>query len=167
MYAGNLLNIFEQNSDIVTLGGPALFLRHTTASAWDNAFINFDQSGWFPAPNYVVMKLWREHFAPDRLELTGIPDSVNAIASFDPADRRLVIKLVNNSGTDKPLSIKMPAGYRPASAQGFLVKGNSLSDRNTMEQPGKISAINQMVPINRNKLSTNLPGKSCLLIEVK
>lgn len=167
MYAGNLLNIFEQNSDIVTVGGPALFLRHTSASAWDNAFINFDQSGWFPAPNYVVMKLWREHFAPERLETGGIPDSVNAVSSLDPADNRLVIKLVNNSKTDRPLSVRLPAGYAATEAQGYLTKGASLLHRNTMDQPDAISPKNQPVTIKGQKLSTNLPGLSCLLIEIK
>lgn len=167
MYAGNLLNIFEQNSDIVTIGGPALFLRHTTADAWDNAFINFDQSGWFPAPNYVVMKLWNEHFAPERLDITGIPDSVNAIASFDPKDRRMVIKLVNNSRSDRPISIRLPDGFSPAGAQGYLVRGNSLSDRNTMQQPDTIIPKNQPVTLNRKKILTDLPGLSCLLIEIK
>ncbi len=167
LYAGNLLNIFEQNSDIISMGGPALFLRHTTASAWDNAFINFNESGWFPAPNYVVMKLWRDHFAPERLGITGMPDSVNAIASFDPADGRLVIKLVNNSKTDKPITVSLPDGCTAANAQGYLVKGNSLTDRNTMKQPEEISPKNQAVTLIRKKISTNLPGLSCLLIEVK
>jgi len=167
MYAGNLLNIFEQNSDIVTVGGPALFLRHVSASAWDNAFINFDQSGWFPAPNYVVMKLWREHFAPGRLDLTGIPDSVNAVASYDPADKRVVIKLVNNSLTGKKLTIGLPRDYEGTEAAGYLVAGNSLSDRNTMGEPGRISAKTQATTLKGRKILTTLPALSCLLIEVK
>ena len=59
LYAGGLLNAFERCGDSLEIGGPALFLRHVSASAWDNAFVNFDQRSWFPAPNYVVMKLWR------------------------------------------------------------------------------------------------------------
>jgi alpha-N-arabinofuranosidase len=167
MYAGNLLNIFEQNSDIVTLGGPALFLRHTSANAWDNAFINFNQTGWFPAPNYVVMKLWREHFAPGRLNLTGIPDSVNAVASFDPADKRLVIKMVNNSRNDQPLNVALPKDYKPTGATGYLVKGATLSDRNTLDKPDQIGPKNQPLTFKAGKISTTLPALSCLLIEVK
>ncbi|MFA6128975.1 MAG: alpha-L-arabinofuranosidase C-terminal domain-containing protein [Bacteroidales bacterium] len=167
IYAGNLLNIFEQNSDLVTLGGPALFLRHVTATAWDNAFINFDQSGWFPAPNYVVMKLWREHFAPNRLALNGIPDSVNGVATHDPADGRLVIKLVNNGLTEKPLLVTIPKEFKGRSSIGYLVKGNSLSDRNTMDQPRQIVPKIQIVAIKGQKISTNLPPLSCLLIELK
>jgi alpha-L-arabinofuranosidase len=167
MYAGNLLNIFELNSDLITLAGPALFLRHTSASAWDNAFINFDQSGWFPAPNYVVMKLWREHFAPNRLNLSGIPDSVNAVASYDPPTNRMVVKLVNNSLVEKQLSISLPLDFRGTSAIGYLVTGSSLSDRNSMDKPDQISPKILPVILKGRMASTNLPQLSCLLIEVK
>jgi alpha-N-arabinofuranosidase len=167
LYAGNLLNIFEQNADLITMGGPALFLRHVTASAWDNAFINFDQSGWFPAPNYVVMKLWREHFAPEKLDITGMPDSVNAMASYDPETQRMVIKLVNNSKADRQLTVKLPSDYSPKGASGYLVRGNALSDRNTMEKPDGISPKNQEVTLKGHKIIGNLPGLSCLLVELK
>jgi len=167
LYAGNLLNIFEQNSDLVTMGGPALFLRHITASAWDNAFINFDQSGWFPAPNYVVMKLWRDHFAPERLELTGIPDSVTGVASFDPADNRMVIKLVNNTLQDQEFSIKLPSEYKGKTAQGYLVRGRSLSERNTMMEPTRITQENKSIDLKGHKIMTNLPAYGCMLIELK
>jgi alpha-L-arabinofuranosidase len=167
MYAGNLLNIFELNSDIVTIAGPALFLRHISASAWDNAFINFDQSGWFPAPNYVVMKLWNDHFAPDRLELIGAPDSIIAVASYSDTDNRMVIKMVNNCKADKNLVIELPDNYSPSIAEGFLVRGNSLSDRNTMEHPDKIKPENHPTIIKKGKLSTRIPASSCLLVELK
>lgn len=165
LYAGNLLNIFENRSDVVTMAGPALFLRHVTATAWDNAFINFDEKGWFPAPNYVVMKLWREHFVPNRLEMAGIPDSVTAVAGFDPEFNRLVIKLVNNTTSDKPLSIQLPDEYKSTRAARWLVQGASLSDRNTMESPSRISPNEITVKTNRKKISVHLPALSCLVIE--
>jgi alpha-L-arabinofuranosidase len=47
------------------------------------------------------------------------------------------------------------------------VKGVSLSDRNTMEQPAQISPKIHIVAIKGQKISTNLPPLSCLLIELK
>jgi alpha-N-arabinofuranosidase len=167
LYAGNLLNVFERNPEVVTLAGPALFLRHTSAPSWDNAFINFDQAGWFPAPNYVVMKLWREHFAPDRLNLDGIPDSVNAVASYDPEGRRLVVKIVNNSHSSQDLEIRLPEGFRAGSARGYRVAGSALSERNTMEEPGRIAVETVPLKLTRHVVDTPVPGLSCLLIEVR
>ena len=70
LYAGGILNAFER-SGLVTMATPALFLRHVTAPAWDNAFINFDNRSWFPAPNYVVEKLYWDHFVPGLLKVDG------------------------------------------------------------------------------------------------
>ena len=64
LYAAGALNVFERCGDFVGIAGPALFLRHASAADWDNAFVNFDHRTWFPAPNYVVMKLWRDHYRP-------------------------------------------------------------------------------------------------------
>src|SRR5205823_9413225 len=71
LYAGGILNVFERCGDLVEIGAPALLLRHVSAREWDNALINFDQCTWFPAPNYVVMKLWRDHYAPERIAVHG------------------------------------------------------------------------------------------------
>ncbi len=165
LYAGNLLNIFENHADVVTMAGPALFLRHTSANAWDNAFINFDQNGWFPAPNYVIMKLWREHFAPNRLDMTGIPDSLTAATSFDPESGRLVIKLVNNATAGKDMIITLPVGFKSRQTAAWLVKGTTLTDRNTMESPDQITPVDMPIKTKKNKISVNLPGLSCLVIE--
>ena len=81
LYCGGLLNAFERCGDVLEIGGPALFLRHVSASAWDNAFVNFDHRSWFPAPNYVVMKLWRDHYAPHRIALDGETGPLNAVAT--------------------------------------------------------------------------------------
>jgi alpha-N-arabinofuranosidase len=159
--------VFENNSDIVTMGGPALFLRHVTANAWDNAFINFDEKGWFPAPNYVVMKLWKEHFAPVKLDLAGVPDSVTASASFDPAANRLVIKLVNNRHAELDLTAGLPSEYKGKNATGWLVSAPALSARNTMDEPANIQPVAQEMQITRKKISVHLPPLSCMLIEVK
>jgi alpha-N-arabinofuranosidase len=166
LYAANLLNVFEQNSDIVTMAGPALLLRHVTANAWDNAFINFDENGWFPAPNYVVMKLWREHYAPEWLDLKGIPDSVSGVATIDRKNNRLVVKLVNNSSKKRSMSITLPEDFKGVKAQGYLIGPGSLYDRNTMDQPGRIAPRDHQVKFRRNEIFLYLPGLSCLLIEV-
>ena len=65
LFAGGILNVMER-LEVVEMASPALLLRRVDAPAWDNAFINHDYRSWFPAPNYVVMKLYRDH--PDRMK---------------------------------------------------------------------------------------------------
>ena len=65
---------------------------------WDDALINFDQSSWFPSPNYVVMKLYRDHFAPELLEIAGNAGDLNATATRTSDGERIYVKLVNPAG---------------------------------------------------------------------
>jgi alpha-N-arabinofuranosidase len=166
LYAGGLLNAFERCGDFLTMAGPALFLRHTSAGAWDNAFINFDHSGWYPAPNYVVMKLWREHFAPVRLESICDDDDINLVASTTEAGEEVICKLVNPSGLNKKINIKLPESYKPDDARLVIVMGDSLTQRNTMESPGTISPSEEKIKINGHSLNFTIPGYSCGLVKI-
>ena len=109
LYCGGLLNAFERCGDILEIGGPALFLRHVSATAWDNAFINFDQSSWFPAPNYVVMKLWRDNYAPERIAVSGEAGPLNVSATRRPSDDAVIVKVVNPAREQVSLELSLPA----------------------------------------------------------
>jgi alpha-N-arabinofuranosidase len=139
LYAAGLLNAFER-VDAVGMASPALFLRHVSATDWDNAFINFDQSGWFPAPNYVVMKLYRDHFQPLRLALEGDAGGLNALATRSEDGRQMVLKVVN-PGTER-LQVclqTMPSGaWSRADLQ--VVAPGDLNVRNTLDDPHLVAA---------------------------
>ena len=53
-----------------------------------NAFVNFDNRAWFPAPNYVVMKLWHDHFASQLLALEGPDQELNFTAAKSDDGKR-------------------------------------------------------------------------------
>ena len=93
LYAAGLLNAFERAGDVVAIASPALWLRHVSATAWDNALINFDHCGWFPAPNYVVMKLWRDHAGPHLLAIEGDAEGLDAAATKTDDGSRVFFKL--------------------------------------------------------------------------
>ncbi len=130
LYCGGLLNAFERCGDVLEIGGPALFLRHVSASAWDNAFVNFDHRTWFPAPNYVVMKLWREHYAPQRIALEGEAGSLNAVATRSADGRTLFVKAVNPSDEAANVLLQV-TGDTPDSATLQLIAPGQLAARNT------------------------------------
>ena len=140
LYAGGILNAFER-SGLVTMATPALWLRHVTAPAWDNAFINFDNRSWFPAPNYVVMKLYRDHFAPQLLKVEGDAAGLSVDAAKSADGKRVVVKLVNAVRC----RARCIAGVERVSARARLrcqlVAPDSLSARNTMEHPDLVRAV--------------------------
>lgn len=159
LYAGGLLNGFERCGDVLEIGGPALFLRHVSATAWDNAFINFDHRRWFPAPNYVVMKLWREHYAPHRIESSD-PGPLNAVATKSARGRTLYYKAVNP--TDKSVLVRLEVAERfeVGTASLQLVAPGALSARNTLDNPAAVRPEPAEVTVDGGTVGFTLPAYS-------
>jgi alpha-N-arabinofuranosidase len=166
LYCGGLLNAFERCSDILTMAGPALFLRHVSASAWDNAFINIDNCTWYPAPNYVVMKLWREHYAPLHIQVTGDSGPLNDVATKSKDGIKLYYKAVNPSQGAVPVKLIIKGGQQIASAGMKLVAAESLNARNTLEEPDRIKSVQVEVESDGDSISFTLPAYSVCVVSV-
>jgi len=167
LYCGGLLNAFERSSDFLTMAGPALFLRHTSARSWDNAFINFDNRTWFPAPNYVVMKLWREHYAPLRIWVaadgSGAPDYV---AGKSADGTKLYCKLVNAERTPIEVEVTVKGDSPIAEAAVQLVAPGSLQARNTLDEPARIRPVPAEVKTSGKSVSFTMPPLSAGVVSV-
>ncbi len=165
LYCGGLLNAFERCGDVLAVGGPALFLRHVSATAWDNAFVNFDHRTWFPAPNYVVMKLWRDHYAPQRIDLQGALDPLNAVATMSEDGKTLLVKAVNPSDAEVPVVLKL-ADRTVQDASLQLVAPGSLAARNTLEARDVVQPKTGAVQHDGSALRFSLPPLSCGVVEI-
>ncbi|MBN1507820.1 MAG: DUF1080 domain-containing protein [Sedimentisphaerales bacterium] len=167
LYAGGVLNGFERCGDVFEIGGPALFLRHVSATAWDNAFINFDQNSWFPAPNYVVMQLWRNHYAPNRIEITGGSDRLNVVATKSEDGQTLYVKCVNPRPTAAEVSLALPGSVQPAAATVQIVAPGSLQARNTLAKPDAVRAAPGQVQMDAGTIHCTLPALSAGVITIE
>jgi hypothetical protein len=167
LYAGGLLNGFERTGDVFEIGGPALFLRHTSASGWDNAFINFDHTGWFPAPNYVVMKLWHDHYAPNRVQMTGSDTSLNVVTVMSEDEQTLYIRLVNPNAVDKSVAIDIDNSFVPETAYMHYVAPGDLYARNTLADPDAVHVEAKVIGIDGQMLRLLMPAYSAGVITVR
>jgi alpha-N-arabinofuranosidase len=163
------LNVFERCGDFVTLAAPALFLRHFVTAGgvgghWDNAFINFDNKSWFPAPNYVVMKLWRDHYAPIRIGLDGDVGGLNAVATKSEDGKTLYFKAVNATNEGRNVTLNVGSGKTSASLQLITAE---LSDRNTLENPNAIAPRAVPVQLDGNTVTFAMPAYSVGVITVE
>ena len=182
LHAGGILNCFENVSDTLEIAAPALFLRHKSATGWDNAFVNFDQAGWFPAPNYVVMKLWHDNFLPNRVEwtsespdLTGAMPIINAVATASDTGKTVVFKAVNNKAEDVTLKLTI-ANFKigsatatvvtPELAQGEPVSAK-LTKRNDLGAADRIAPKPNDATVDGNTITVVLPALSANLIRVE
>jgi len=166
LYAGGLLNAFERTSDVFEIGGPALFLRHLSATGWDNAFINFDHTGWFPAPNYVVMKLWRDNYAPYRINMTGDEGNLNAIATKSADGSKIYFKVVNPTDQDVAVKLVISDSFDAESASLQLIAPDSLYARNTLENPDAVRAEDCYVSLNGQIIRFTMPRISAGVVQV-
>jgi len=167
LYAGGVLNAFERCGDVFEIGGPALFLRHTSATAWNNAFINFDHTGWFPAPNYVVMKLWRDHFAPNRIAIEGDLETLNAVATKSQDGKSVYLKAVNPSTREVEINLSIHQDYQVKNASMKIVAPGSLEARNTLDKLTAVKPVDGNVERNGQQVKFKLPPLSAAVVTIE
>ena len=166
LYAGGILNVYERHGADFKIGGPALFLRHTSATGWDNAFINFDHTGWFAAPNYIVMKLWHDHYAPNRVETTGTDTDLNVVSTLSEDETTLNFKIVNPTATARSTALVIDNSFVPATAYLHYVAPGSLDARNTLASTDTVRVQAKVVGINGQTIRFLLPAYSAGVVTV-
>jgi len=164
LFAGGYLNVMERSADVVQIATPALFLRRTDATAWDNAFINHDHLSWFAAPNYVVMKLYYDHFQPFRVGCDA-PEGLNVSATRSADGAKVVVKVVNAGDAAVSSAIEMDSSYAARSAKAWRVEAG-LNDRNTLADPKRIAPKEMKATLSRNQIEMEFPPRSVTVIEV-
>jgi alpha-N-arabinofuranosidase len=165
LYAGGTLNMFER-CECVGMASPALFLRHVSATEWDNAFVNFDHRGWFPGPNYVVMKLWRDHYLPLRVALDGEAGNLSVLATKSEDGRKLVLKAVNPTDQAATITVEVKGPFVVGQGQWTLVAADSLEARNTLEKPDAIRPMAAAAEISGQSIRIALPRWSAGVMSV-
>jgi len=177
--AALLLNTLERQCGAVGMASPALWLRHVKhGDAWDNALINFDHRGWYPSVTYLVNQLWSENRCPQLVQaettapmlmLDGVEVPVlDAVATADPADGRVVIKTVNRDATRAvALTVDMGSAACDGHAIVTVLAHDQLDDRNTLAQPDKIRPQTRHVPVTAGQMTMTLPPVSAALIVLR
>jgi alpha-N-arabinofuranosidase len=167
LYAGGILNAFERQGDVVTMSCPALFLRRQgVTTQWDNALINFDQKSWFPAGNYIVMKLWRDSFAPNLLAVDGPDHPLNFVATRS-ADRQAVfLKAVNPTSTVVEAAIHLDGDLIPKAATMQLVAPGGETVKNSLDQPDNIKVVPATASVEGRTIKFTMPPLSASVVRV-
>ncbi len=174
LYAAGLLNAFERCGDFVEIGSPALLMRHWWSGVlpdgrreWDNAFINFDHYRWFPAPNYVVMQLWREHYAPNFIAMEGDWEPLDAVATKSEDGKTIYFKVVNPSREAASVELRLADGSTVQAASMKVINPGDLFDRNTLTEPNRIRAETVSVQHESNTVRFSLPPLSAGVVTIR
>jgi alpha-N-arabinofuranosidase len=157
--AGGMLNAMERSA-AVAMAAPASWLQRMTATVSGGGLINFDQSSWFPSPGYVVMKLFRDHFAPELLEIAGNAGDLDATATRTSDGERIYVKLVNPREQEVSVEVVLRGDFPLLAAGMQVVSPGSMTARNTMEQPGTVQAVPAKIERSGMTVRVRLPGLS-------
>jgi alpha-N-arabinofuranosidase len=144
LHAAGSLMMYEELSPELSMTCPALLMRNTTDDpSWTSA-IYHDHVSWFPGGSYPVEKLFSQfyeerllastsgvfHNVPTRSLLfdkisTAIPrgwspGSVDAVATANRDNTRIVIKAVNYQGVKADLVVRLTGSGVPENANAVL-----------------------------------------------
>ena len=164
LHAAGSLMMYEELSPALTMTCPALLMRNTTDDPKWNASIYHDHVSWFPGGSYSVEKLFSEHFAERFLASTSgtfrdvpnrsvlfdkisttipegwVPGSVDAVATADHDNSRIVIKAVNYQGVRADLLVRLQGLQIPRRATAVLhTVAAGLTTTASMEHPDAIA----------------------------
>jgi len=187
--AGNLI-MYEKLGEELKMTCPALLMRNTTDDPTWTAYIYHNHYTWFPGAGYMVAKLFREHYAENYLaSASGTFSDINnrkqffdEISQMRPTDweqgtmdviatgtddgKRIVIKAVNYSDSDKTLLTRLQ-GARVndnGDVKIYSVKSSPL-DKASIEDPSFFKIIENAVPFSRD-METVIGPHSVNLIEI-
>ncbi len=167
LYAGGILNAFERQADVVAMACPALFLRKQgVTNDWNNALVNFDQKSWFPAGNYVVMKLWRDSFAPSLLAVDGPDHPLNFVATRSADKQTVFLKAVNPTANAIEAAIRLDGDLKPKAATMQLVAPGADTVKNTLEQPENIKVVAGTATVEGGAVKFTMPPLSAGVVRV-
>jgi alpha-N-arabinofuranosidase len=168
LYAGAILNAFERQADVVTMSCPALFMRKQgVTTSWDNALINFDQKSWFPAGNYVVMKLWRDSFAPNLLAADGPERPLNFVATRSADKQTVFLKAVNPTSDAIEAAIRIDGDINPGSATMQMIAPGNENARNSLEEPGNIKVVPASATVENRTVRFTMPPLSASVVKLE
>ena len=141
LYTGGILNAFERAGELVPMACPAVWLQTAPAAGeprWASCSILFDHRTWYPAPTYVVQKMWRDNFAPNRLAMEGPEKPINAVATKSADGKTFYFKAVNVGKEAVDVVLTLAGKAKVDSAEYQLAAPIDENVRNSLDTPHKI-----------------------------
>jgi alpha-N-arabinofuranosidase len=164
LYAGGMLTMFERQGKYMHIACPALFLRHSSANDWNNALVNFNNSNWFPAPNYVIMKFWRDHYAPNFLVTNGAHSSLNVSTTRTEDGQEIFFKVINTSAKDIPAQLEIDGSFQLRAVILEQIAPGSLTASNTMANPNNLHVEKGNAEIDTGRVHFTIPRYAGVII---
>ena len=182
----------ERNADIVEMATYAPLFAHVDGWQWRPDMIWYDNTRMFKTVSYYVQQMYAMNKGTNVLTLTTadpadakgkklVPvagqegmNGLFASSVFDSATGEVVIKVVNTSKEEQPVSINLVGmqGEREAKTLTLQHSG-SMDDENTLKEPTKIVPVSSSVSCattgkkQQTVLNDRLPAMSFRLYRIQ
>ena len=170
----------ERNADIVHMATYAPLFAHVEGWQWRPDAIWFDNLRMFKSVSYYVQQLYATNKGTNVLSLTwnGKPvagqegqNGLFASSVFDNNTNEVIIKVVNTSETEQPISIQLKGMKGTYTAQTITLSHNEMDDENTLDNPEKIIPRPGSCQVDAGKgaslLLDNLPARTFRIYKIK
>ena len=192
LYEAAFMTGIERNADIVEMATYAPLFAHVDGWQWRPDMIWYDNTRMFKTVSYYVQQMYAMNKGTNVLTLTTadpadskgkkqVPvagqegmNGLFASSVFDSATGEVVIKVVNTSKEEQPVSINLVGmqGEREAKTLTLQHSG-SMDDENTLKEPTKIVPVSSSVSCattgkkQQTVLNDRLPAMSFRLYRIQ
>ena len=179
---------FERNADIVHMSSPAPLFAHVDGWQWRPDQIWYDQTQMFKTVSYYVQQMYATNRGTHVLSLTTGPNGsaakkavpvanqegqngLFASAAFDKNANEVIIKVVNTSKTEQPITLNLKDLTGASSAQTLTLSHQGMDDENSIQRPELIVPKKGTVAVEAGKkqsvINDHLPAMSFRIYRIK
>ena len=179
---------FERNADIVHMTTPAPLFAHVDGWQWRPDQIWYDQTQMFKTVSYYVQQMYATNKGTNVLSLTtqkqqgkkavAVPvanqegqNGLFASAAFDKDANEVIVKVVNTSMSEQPITLNLKGMSGQTTAQTLTLSHQGMDDENSIQHPELITPKPGSIAVEAGKkqsvISDKLPAMSFRIYRVK
>ena len=181
LYEAAFMTGIERNADIVEMATYAPLFAHVDGWQWRPDMIWYDNTRMFKSVSYYVQQMYAMNKGTNTLSLTmdkkpvaGQPgqDGLFASSVFDKTTGEVIIKVVNTSKQQQPVTINLAGMKGERNSETLTLTWNgSMDEENTLDNPEKIVPKKGSLACQAEKkqtvLSDQVPAMSFRIYKVK
>lgn len=180
LYEAAFMTDLERNADIVHMTAYAPLFAHVEGWQWRPDLIWFDNTRMFKSVSYYVQQMYAMNkgthaltMTMDKQPIAGQQDQDGLFASsvIDKNEGTVIIKIVNTSKSDQPVSVNLKGLKGEKDVELLTLTSTEMDADNTLDNPEKIVPQKGSMKCEAGKKNTvlndNVPAMTFRLYKVK
>ena len=168
IYEAAFMTDMERNADVVWMTAYAPLFAHVEGWQWRPDLIWYDNTRIFKSVSYYVQQMYAMNRGTNVLPMTMDgkfiagregQDGLFASSVVDKNDGTVIVKVINTSKTEQPVTINLNGLTGATTAATITLSHNGPDDENTLDQPEKITPKNGTASLTAGKKASVIQDK--------